>query len=326
VDELKAEDVVVELSFKLVGDKSPDPVTTQVIGKQSAETIEPGEIALEVSLDLHHCGNHDATERDRANLLVKMTSVLDGFQQRTANVEGVCVQRDLLTPELAMALNAGIDRFATSQHEKDYHPGSNEMVRDFVHPGLYPFVRNRSPFTPSVELPELPPLSAEEWEDKYVWEDMFRRPFEDSQFQWLPTYVDYSQGRWRYRGEINNLSRAGNQGLYESLEQLLTRAMPMLQAAVGYARALTQIPEEEKEDKYASMRLMDEDDERESPMDLTCGVSTEAVERAHFDKSESLQVITKIVEYELQPGEEYEGVWHVEGMLEFFCGSLASQK
>ena len=27
-----------------------------------------------------------------------------------------------------------------------------------------------------------------------------------------------------------------------------------------------------------------------------------------------LQVVTKIVDYELAPGETYEGVWHVEGM------------
>ena len=26
------------------------------------------------------------------------------------------------------------------------------------------------------------------------------------------------------------------------------------------------------------------------------------------------QVITKIVDYELEPGQSYEGVWHVEGM------------
>ena len=27
-----------------------------------------------------------------------------------------------------------------------------------------------------------------------------------------------------------------------------------------------------------------------------------------------VQVITKIVDYELEPGQTYEGVWHVEGM------------
>ena len=29
---------------------------------------------------------------------------------------------------------------------------------------------------------------------------------------------------------------------------------------------------------------------------------------------QKLQVITKIVDYELKPGQSHEGVWHVEGM------------
>ena len=33
----------------------------------------------------------------------------------------------------------------------------------------------------------------------------------------------------------------------------------------------------------------------------------------HFEDNK-LQVITKIVDYELQPGQSHEGVWHVEGM------------
>ena len=31
-------------------------------------------------------------------------------------------------------------------------------------------------------------------------------------------------------------------------------------------------------------------------------------------RGQRLQVITKLVDYGLSPGEEYEGVWHVEGM------------
>jgi len=37
-------------------------------------------------------------------------------------------------------------------------------------------------------------------------------------------------------------------------------------------------------------------------------------ERYHPLRGEKVQVITKIVDYELQPGQTYEGVWHVEGM------------
>ena len=37
-------------------------------------------------------------------------------------------------------------------------------------------------------------------------------------------------------------------------------------------------------------------------------------EKYHSLRGQKLQVITKIVDYELNPGQSYEGVWHVEGM------------
>ena len=33
-----------------------------------------------------------------------------------------------------------------------------------------------------------------------------------------------------------------------------------------------------------------------------------------YNDADNTQVITKIVDYELHPGQSYEGVWHVEGM------------
>ena len=46
------------------------------------------------------------------------------------------------------------------------------------------------------------------------------------------------------------------------------------------------------------------------------GESTSSgAEEVHYSlRDQRLQVITKIVDYELKPGQTYEGVWHVEGM------------
>merc|ERR1712083_1256491 len=50
-------------------------------------------------------------------------------------------------------------------------------------------------------------------------------------------------------------------------------------------------------------------------MDFEDGLTTRKDLNTVFDlKGKTLQAVPKIVDYVLQPGQEYEGAWHVEGM------------
>merc|ERR1712087_750842 len=80
--------------------------------------------------------------------------------------------------------------------------------------------------------------------------------------------------------------------------QLFSQALPLLESVYGYCRVVKahHLRDEDEE--------MDWDDNNPAPIDEV-PVSL---------RGQRLQVVTKIVDYELAPGETYEGVWHVEGM------------
>jgi hypothetical protein len=83
-----------------------------------------------------------------------------------------------------------------------------------VDPRMYPYVEGVSKFVLSQDLPQRP-------EPFRPVVDMFGRKGTAGMFQFLPTYIDkVGNGRWRFRNEINNLPRAGNETLYQDLETL----------------------------------------------------------------------------------------------------------
>lgn len=123
--------------------------------------------------------------------------------------------------------------------------------------------------------------------------DYWGRKYESSvKYQWLPTYfyVD-NAGNCTIRDYINNLVPKSNYTeLYTSLEQLFGQALPQLESVYSYGRAMR--------------KRLDDDVDYDIYLD----------EKYCSLKGQRLQVVTKIVDYELGPGESYEGVWHVEGM------------
>ena len=100
------------------------------------------------------------------------------------------------------------------EKEPDFHPGSNNTVRNIVHPSLYAHVR-----TDAENIAE----------DRPVY-DRFGRPFELSKYQWLPAEVEVdAEGHARFVSPINNYSQDP-----KLLEPMLNEALPLLREAYEY--------------------------------------------------------------------------------------------
>eukprot|EP00747_Dinoflagellata_sp_TGD_P115212 gnl/TRDRNA2_/TRDRNA2_172109_c0_seq1.p1 gnl/TRDRNA2_/TRDRNA2_172109_c0~~gnl/TRDRNA2_/TRDRNA2_172109_c0_seq1.p1 ORF type:complete len:395 (+),score=51.68 gnl/TRDRNA2_/TRDRNA2_172109_c0_seq1:158-1186(+) len=169
----------------------------------------------------------------------------------------------------------------------DYHPGSNDIVRDLVHPSLFPYVEGISPTS---DLSDVAPKSN-------VSKDKWGRPYETSKYQWLPSEVSVSaDGKCTFDTYINNLNREKHGALYSALEELLSHSLPHLESAWTHGNAVDAPGEDD-----------DMDDSDASAGD------PQVLEETSL-RGRNIQVITKIVDYEIPPHGTHEGVWHVEGM------------
>jgi len=198
--------------------------------------------------------------------------------------EGICYVKGKVPDELKKRLQGHLDEVA-HKNPIDYHPKSNDIVRDLIHPALYPYIKGVSRVKKDAELPQEPA----EGEAKDFW----GREYEDSKFQWLPAPFEISnQGNCKIQDYINNLDRALFPGLYQDLEELFDIFLPYFQDVWSYAKAMDFFTGGDDEDE------------------LTPQIQKEAVSF----KGQELQIIVKVVEYILQPDQSYEGVWHAEGM------------
>ena len=200
--------------------------------------------------------------------------------------EGVCYGRKKVSVELEKKLKANIDELA-EKIPVDYHPRSNDIVRDLVHPALYPYIRGVSKLKKDAKVPT--DLTEDESND------FWGRKYEDSKFQWLPTPFKITDGRkCKIQEYINNLDQEAFPELYENLEMLFEKCLPYFEEVWSYSKAVE--------------FFVGEDGDYESEED-----SELRKEKVSFSDRE-LQVIVKVVEYKLQPDQTYEGVWHAEGM------------
>ncbi|KAL3805310.1 hypothetical protein HJC23_009017 [Cyclotella cryptica] len=256
---------------------------------------------------------------------------LEQHQHRLGPVEGVVVADDAISKDLIAELSGRIDALAAHQERTncvDYHPQSNGIVRDLVHPGLYSYVKGVTELCGSVD--DVPPCNVatlsragsentdegnamnveqesenkENIDVKEQYEvDFWGRPYESSLYQWLPTYfaID-AYGRCTIEDYINNLTpreHPVNSVLYQSLARLFEQSIPYIESVYSYVRAI---------------RPMMRDDHSDFGSDNDSDSSGEIDIKPYSLKDNRLQVITKIVDYELKPGQIHEGVWHVEGM------------
>ncbi|KAG6864409.1 hypothetical protein C0991_009702 [Blastosporella zonata] len=152
----------------------------------------------------------------------------------------------VISHELKEALKAAAAPLEqVPERAKDWHPYSNNMVLDLVHPSLFPLIYGRSRILPSdtvglndcidrsgegVVVP-VPPESENGLEHRpvmSVWDlPAPTTPF-SRQFQWLPCDVDISDPvQVKIKSYINNLYPKTHSALYSVVEEIISRAIPL---------------------------------------------------------------------------------------------------
>jgi len=303
--------------------------------------VKDGKIRVPMCMTIDEDNIYDLTSKS----LLPLTEIINKHQYNLSEPEGVAIVDGAISQDLHQNLMNSIDEFANSQKFVDYHPHSNNKVRDIIHPALFSYVKG---ITSLEQLDEVPPClfstsgemeqhgaidsdasnsddvnsdaidsaSDNSFDSSFDSDidsdnngeevntgslmDYWGRKYEVSlKYQWLPTYFDVDlNGNVHICDYVNNLvPRSNYDPLYSALEQLFAQALPQLESVYSYGRTIRPCLRNGYEfSEY----------EKASPekLEITpCSL-----------KGQRLQVITKIVDYELSPGDTYEGVWHVEGM------------
>ncbi|KAJ6109415.1 hypothetical protein N7486_001650 [Penicillium sp. IBT 16267x] len=260
----------------------------------------------------------------------------------TAIPEGL---REALVDEVAPLEN-------TPDDQKDYHPGSDQKVLDLVHPSLFPLVYGRSRIlrdesigledclgtTGQGELLTAPSTV------NCVDEDLYSR-----KFQWLPCDVELSsteaEPECRITSYINNLHPGRHLGLYNVIEKVIARAIPLWNRTltgeiynssrieyfrVEYDEHLEpqpeQGPDENDDDYYNRVEVWESNQtiKKPEPGEFKEYKPDEKINIQKQFGETGLQVIVKLANIELSPERpEYKGgSWHIEGQLnEHICAT-----
>lgn len=213
----------------------------------------------------------------------KAVNDLNAAHMAETRVENVAWSDDILGRNLLDELNESLDRMCKTE-PMDFHPGSNSVVRDIVHPSLYCYVHGVTPVTKKL---------ANQYERcgmAKVSYDFWGRNYETSQFQWLPAeFMVDDGGHAHIDSYINNLDPKKYSDVYEQLRQLFEQIFPLFETLCG------------------SGALRNDFDTDYIRHKVCVGQNIPL-------RNRPLQVVTKIVEYRVNSEVEFDGVWHVEGM------------
>ncbi|QRV77269.1 hypothetical protein RhiJN_05284 [Ceratobasidium sp. AG-Ba] len=276
---------------------------------------------------------------------------LDGYanlRDGESGVEVACYdgiwQSDSLVPaKLKERLLSGVAILENiPDPEKDWHPNSNNMVLDLVHPSLYPIVYGRTlayPEGTAIREPSKlqhisPPVIPSGQETYHL----------SQKFQWLPTdFVVSEDGKSvKSVSYINNLHPDEHRDLHLTIEELIGAFLPL------FVRVLTDIIPQNKiipvrttnrysyssNDEDSEPEYEDYDDDNEydqaheawsarrlvSPPDVNPKGYVPGKFELRYTSYElagkTIQVIVKLANIHLTPDKPTYGggSWHVEGM------------
>lgn len=197
-------------------------------------------------------------------------------------VENVAWSDEIIPRDMLDALNAEVDVMCNKER-KDYHPGSDKAVRDIVHPSLYCYVKGVSKVIKSPSSGYVKPKKTSDLPLGAT--DFWGRSYEDSNYQWLPAeFVVDDNGNVLINSYINNLDKDKYPRAYDMIARIFGVFVPMFESVCGALR--NDFYDEEKSSEEISIPL----------------------------RNRKLQVVTKLVEYRVTKEENFDGVWHVEGM------------
>lgn len=219
-------------------------------------------------------------------------------KHQTKNIiEGVTYGDDLMPQDLLADVNQEIDNLRTGNRPiRIDRYGANVSV--YIAPHLPPFVRGVTPFVPSKDLASVPELLDE---DGNPIEDRNGMPIVMPTYQWLPAYFDIDEHKnVSIRTDITGLRPASNYPkLYDGIARLFKIAIPRLEAVMAYSNHFRNCLGAAENRGIGGASI--------SPV-------TSQLDRINL-AGQSLQVMTKIVDYTLEPGEFYGTEWHVGCMF-----------
>ncbi|KAJ4859779.1 hypothetical protein T069G_04767 [Trichoderma breve] len=155
---------------------------------------------------------------------------------------------NLMSTELRDELKQAFETLRADQAGNvDWHPGTNDMVQNLVHPSMYPFVYNRSSFILEEQVnkenafdfvgkgelvPEITRLA--DFGGRFInvcWrpEDRGTVPpeYRSSLYQWLPANVAFREdGSTEFTSYINNLHPGKYPAIYKAIEHAIDTALP----------------------------------------------------------------------------------------------------
>ena len=230
----------------------------------------------------------------------------------------------------------------TSDSEKDWHPGSDGLVLDLVHPSLYPIVYGRTTGK-STGSTTTAVLVAPEWYPD-------NSKFASKQFQWLPSdfFVDQDGKVTLTSPYINNVHPVHRKELYSVIPEILQHAVPMFERVLAdLVRPLLPLriatssrgwsgedtadciwengmpyPHSSSEEEYEADpdKWLDKHPFRTPDAKESYGGDLEVMKDRISLKDRTLQVIVKLANIILTPEKPHYpgGKWHVEGSYKYF--------
>jgi len=200
--------------------------------------------------------------------------------------EGAVMVPNFLQNDERFQLNTHINGLSVRE-PKLFHPGSKNQVLDILHPSLYCYHHGVSVVSDG---------GLETWEKAAVAQVKLKYNYGHNQAKnnksnhaWIPSECDIgSDGEVIFSSPLVGV-HPDDTVTKSLLENLLGKALPELSKVLHYVR---------------NFNFMGDNWDYKAKPDK---------EYTDF-KGTTLQVVPKIVDYILQPGESYEGVWHMEGM------------
>ncbi|MFI8529506.1 DUF4246 domain-containing protein [Streptomyces aquilus] len=290
-----------------------------IVAKWTREAIAQGLTAAQVAYVLAELRHYAALRDARTGIEVSA-------------VDGVWQSDTLVDDELGARLREAVRPLEeVPEAELDWHPGSDGLVLDIVHPSLFCLVRGVS------------------GEPERAWHnptDRYSKYEFSEKFQWLPTDVDVSEdGAVALRSYVNNVHPETHRELLAVLPDLFARFRPLWENVLTDLRHPR--PLRIEADPYGWYDSKPEYPDRSSYSDAEAyAEAREAWAEAHDTwwenrrpvvpdapaftpppmpdasgrvdlRGRSLQVIVKVAAIHLTPDQpEYPGgAWHVEGML-----------
>lgn len=148
------------------------------------------------------------------------------------------------------ALRSGVEPLENVRDNlKDWHPGSDGLVLNLVHPSLFPVEYGKTRVLPNDTVPcdscaayagvgeTCPPLRLEEEENgakslATLGIDSSLRPW--GNYQWLPSDITFTDdGRVKIEGYVNNVHPQDHGQLYPVLAEAVERALPLWKECLG---------------------------------------------------------------------------------------------